>query len=114
LGQYTLTGTIPAAPQPPVAVAGATPTSGYVPLAVQFSSAGSSDPDGTITSYQWSFADGGTSAQPNPQHSYTTAGNFNARLVVTDNSGRKATNTVGIAVLSPPGAPSNLRVTVVD
>ena len=46
--------------QPPVAAASATPTSGTTPLAVSFSSAGSSDPDGTITSYAWTFGDGGT------------------------------------------------------
>src|SRR5262249_24861030 len=41
--------------QPPTAIASATPTSGYSPLVVNFSSAGSSDPDGTIASYSWTF-----------------------------------------------------------
>ena len=44
--------------QPPVAVAGATPTSGMAPLTVQFNSTGSSDPDGSIASYGWNFGDG--------------------------------------------------------
>ena len=42
----------------PVAVLTATPESGTAPLEVEFSSAGSSDPDGTITGYSWDFGDG--------------------------------------------------------
>ena len=44
--------------QSPVALATATPDHGSSPLYVQFSSDGSSDPDGTITSYSWEFGDG--------------------------------------------------------
>src|SRR6185369_7116393 len=43
---------------PPVAAAGATPTSGLAPLTVNFDSSGSYDPDGTIASYSWNFGDG--------------------------------------------------------
>lgn len=46
--------------QPPTAVASATPTSGTAPLNIAFSAAGSSDPDGSIASYQWAFGDGTT------------------------------------------------------
>ena len=38
---------------PPVAAIQATPTSGAAPLAVQFSAAGSSDPDGDALTYSW-------------------------------------------------------------
>ena len=48
----------------PNAVAAATPSSGYAPLAVTLSSAGSSDPDGTITSFAWNFGDGTTGSAP--------------------------------------------------
>jgi PKD repeat protein len=40
---------------PPTAVIQATPTSGAAPLAVSFSGAGSSDPDGSIVRYAWNF-----------------------------------------------------------
>jgi PKD repeat protein len=85
-----------AANQPPVAKASATPTSGTAPLAVNFSSAGSSDPDGTITSYAWTFGDGGTSTAANPSHNYASAGTFTATLTVTDNSGATASKSVTI------------------
>ena len=37
------------------------PASGPAPLTVQFSAAGSTDPDGSIASFFWQFGDGGTS-----------------------------------------------------
>src|SRR5207247_1583984 len=103
LGQYTLTGTIQnAAGSPPVAVASATPTSGTSPLAVNFSSAGSSDSDGSIVAYDWDFGDGGTSTAANPSHTYNAAGTYTATLVVTDNLGAKATNSLVVTVSANP------------
>jgi hypothetical protein len=87
--------------QPPIAVAGATTaTSGAAPLTVAFSSAGSSDPDGTILSHRWSFGDGMTSLQPHPTHTYA-AGNYAATLTVTDNLGGASTS-VAIAIAAKP------------
>lgn len=42
---------------------------------------------GTITSWNWSFGDGGTSNQQNPSHLYASSGNFNVALAVTSNNG---------------------------
>lgn len=97
--------------QPPVAVAGATPTSGYAPLAVSFSASGSNDPDGTIASYSWAFGDGGTGSGATSAHIYQNVGSFNAVLTVTDNQGATSTASVGISVTTNPNvinAPSNL------
>ena len=97
--------------QPPMAAAAATPTSGTAPLTVVFNSAGSSDPDGAIASYQWAFGDGTTGSGQSPSKVYTTAGTFNATLTVTDNQGATGTATVGISVSAapaPPAAPTNL------
>ena len=45
--------------RPPVAVARAAPTAGLAPLTVNFSSAGSNDPDaGQAITYDWNFGDG--------------------------------------------------------
>ena len=60
--------------QPPTAASSANPTSGPPPLTVNFSSAGSSDPEGQPLSYSWTFGDGGTSTAANPSHTYTTPG----------------------------------------
>lgn len=69
--------------QAPTALASANPSAGPAPLSVQFSAAGSTDPDGAIASYAWDFGDGQSSAAANPTHVYA-AGQYTARLTVTD------------------------------
>lgn len=83
---------------PPVAVASGTPTTGTVPLTVNFSSAGSFDPDGDPITYSWTFGDGGSSTQPNPSHTYQSAGPYTAILTVDDGRGGQDVATVGITV----------------
>ena len=100
---------------PPIAVASGTPISGNAPLTVNFSSSGSSDPDGSITGYSWNFGDG-TQASTNasPSHVYQSAGNFTAVLTVTDDRGATAAAQVAITVNPNPNvinAPSNLTGT---
>ncbi|MBX3278173.1 MAG: PKD domain-containing protein [Acidobacteria bacterium] len=103
LGDYVLTGSFNASNlAAPVAGASATPTAGYAPLTVAFSSAGSSDPDGSIVSYSWNFGNGVTSSLPNPSYTYTSAGSFTATLTVTDNDGLSASANVVITVSAPP------------
>jgi PKD repeat protein len=82
----------------PTAVAAGAPTSGASPLAVTFSSAGSSDPDGGTLSYRWAFGDGGTSTAANPAHTYSTNGSYTATLTVTDPQGLSGTASVRITV----------------
>jgi glucose/arabinose dehydrogenase len=83
----------------PVATATGTPSSGNAPLTVQFSSAGSTDPDiGDTLSYQWTFGDGTTATAANPTHTYTANGNYTAQLTVTDNTGRTGFANVPITV----------------
>ena len=97
--------------QPPVAAASANPLSGYAPLNVTFSSAGSSDPDGSIVSYNWAFGDGGTGSGVAPAHVYQNAGSYTAVLTVTDNQGATNTASVAISATTNPNvvnAPSNL------
>jgi glucose/arabinose dehydrogenase len=90
--------------QPPVAVASGNPTSGLPPLAVAFSSAGSSDPEGKALTYSWAFGDGGTSTVANPSHTYQSAGTYAARLTVSDGVNQSVSNTVTITVGRPPTA----------
>ena len=95
-------------PNGPSAAASATPTSGYSPLQVSFSSAGSTDPGGGALTYRWDFGDGTTSTQANPTHTYTATGvqTFLAELRVTDVSGASSTATVTITVGSTPPTPT--------
>lgn len=99
---------VPVTGQPPVSVAGG-PYGGSVGQAVAFTSAGSSDPDGTITSYQWTFGDGTNGTGAAPSHVYSSAGNYIVTLTVTDNSGNaRRASTLVVISSSPPTAPSNL------
>ena len=59
---------------------------GCFPLPVQFTDL-SSPGDGNINSWLWDFGDGDTSAIPNPQHTYTDAGNYNVSLQVKNSRG---------------------------
>jgi glucose/arabinose dehydrogenase len=99
--------------QPPVANANADTTSGYSPFAVNFSSAGSVDPENGPLGFFWDFGDGTTSTAPNPQHSYDAGGvvTFTASLTVTDISGLSATDTMNITVGSLPPAATILTPT---
>jgi PKD repeat protein len=74
----------PVANRPPTVVASATPTNGVAPLAVSFSSNGSSDPEGSTLTYSWNFGDGASATTPNPNHTYQSSGNFTAVLTVSD------------------------------
>jgi PKD repeat protein len=99
LGNYQIQGTVTYSGKlPPVAAASASPLSGSAPLAVQFSSDGSADPDGTITAYSWQFGDGTTATESDPSKTYTSTGTFTAVLTVTDNDGVTASDSVVVTV----------------
>jgi glucose/arabinose dehydrogenase len=88
---------------PPSAQASAdhTTTTG-TSLTVDFSSAGSSDPDGDPITFSWNFGDGSpTTTAADPTHTYTT-GVYQAELTVTDSHGATGTATVEIEVGPPP------------
>jgi cytochrome c len=70
------------------------------PLTVNFSSAGTSDPNGDRLTYAWDFDADGTvdSRQPNASFTYTERGIWDATLRVTDSTGRSASASVEIIV----------------
>lgn len=90
--------------QPPGAVASASPTSGPTPLDVSFSSAGSSDPEGQPLTYSWTFGDGATSTAANPTHTYTQAGQYTARLSVSDGVNSTPSTPITISAGNRPTA----------
>lgn len=84
----------------PVAVASASPTAGTAPLAVQFHAGESTDGEGPITAYRWSFGDGTESTEVDPSHTFTDPGIYGVALSVTDNAGNVSSTIVQITVLA--------------
>ncbi len=76
---------------PPVANFSASPDSGDRPLLVQFTDQSTG---GGVTSWSWTFGDGGTSFAQNPTHQYTTTGLFDVSLSVTGPGGSDDTTMV--------------------
>ncbi len=90
---------LPPANTPPVVSPTATPNTGAAPLQVAFS-ANATDADGDPLTYTWSFGDGATSAEVNPQHTYASAGTYVAWLTVSD--GRASAYASLTVTVSPP------------
>jgi len=88
--------------QPPTVVASANPTRGAPPLNVNFSSAGTTDPEGNTLTYSWDFGDGGTSNLPNPAHVYQSIGLYTARVTVSDGSNQVLSNPISVTVGNAP------------
>jgi glucose/arabinose dehydrogenase len=89
---------------PPVVLIDATPTIGLTPLAVQFDSNATYDPDAQPLSFAWDFGDGGSSTARNPAHLYTLPGVYDAELTVTELTApfASASETVRITVGNSP------------
>ncbi|GAB2812141.1 PQQ-dependent sugar dehydrogenase [Lentzea nigeriaca] len=82
----------------PTARASANRLSGAAPLTVDFSSAGSSDPENGALTYSWNFGDGSTSTAANPSHTYTANGQYTVTLTVADPAGLTGSTNVIITV----------------
>ncbi|MFK7813564.1 MAG: PKD domain-containing protein, partial [Maribacter sp.] len=95
--------------QEPTAVADASPSSGGMPLEVSFSGGNSFD-DKEIVSFNWDFKDGSTSTNPNPTHTYTEAGVYEAILSVIDSEGLTTSDIVTITVSETPNEGPNAVV----
>ena len=85
--------------------AGATPSSGRVPMLVGFTcdAVGGNAP----LAYAWTFGDGASSSEQNPFHSYATADAYTATCVVTDANGDVDADNVNVTA-QPNHEPSVL------
>ncbi|WP_281415437.1 PKD domain-containing protein [Actinospica durhamensis] len=111
----TVTTNVSAVGNPLAASAAASPTSGQIPLAVNFT--GTATGGKPAYSYSWAFGDGTTSTTQNPTHTYSTVGTYTATLTVTDSSSPtlSATSTVTVTAdpvaATAPGPPTSLTAT---
>ncbi|MGI8867725.1 MAG: PKD domain-containing protein [Mycobacteriales bacterium] len=100
-----------------VAAANQAPTAAFdasmVNLTGSFDGSSSSDPDGTIASYAWTFGDGATATTAKPTHTYGGAGSYTVTLTVTDNSGATAQVTHTVVASSADAVPRPDHVVVV-
>ena len=88
----------PTVPAPTVTTVNAAPSSGVVPLAVEFTSAAS----GQITTFSWTFGDGGAVNGQTANHTYDLPGEYVATVTVIGVGGF-ATGATSVSVTN--GAP---------
>ena len=83
--------------RPPSAEIAADPTSGALPLDVNFDATSSIDLDGDPLTFEWDFGDGSPHASgATTTHQYTSAGTYNATVVVRDNRGGEDSRSLRI------------------
>ncbi len=92
------------AAQPPTAALSASTSSGAAPLEVSFDGSASSDSDGKVVRWEWSFGDGAIALGREVTHTFAYGGTFTVVLLVRDNEGGVATASTNITVSGPPAS----------
>ena len=105
-------GAAPPVDESPTASFTHTPTAPAAGTQVSFNGSASSDPDGSITAYGWSFGDGATATGATPTHTYAAAGTYTVTLKVTDSSGLTASTNQSITVSGTPPTDESPTVTI--
>jgi len=117
-GTDSATATITVSPasgnRPPRAEISADPRLATIPFTVTLDGGGSSDPDGDLLTYSWSFADGVQGSGPTMERTFVDAngdmkeaGGYLVTLTVRDGQGGTDSASVRIGVF-PPGCPPSL------
>ena len=75
-------------------------------LSCDFDASGSSDSDGSVASYAWSFTDGETAGGPTPTKTFAGTGSYPVTLTVTDDAGGSTTITQQVSVEKPNEPPA--------
>ncbi|MPV36572.1 PKD domain-containing protein [Georgenia subflava] len=102
--------------EPPNTVPTAAFTTATEGLRVTVDGTGSSDPDGTIASYAWTFGDGdgATATGPTAGHTYATAGTYGVTLTVKDDDGGTRRLTKEVTVPEPVEVPNQAPTAAFD
>jgi PKD repeat protein len=83
----------------------ATPSIGIAPLTVSFTDHST----GSITSWTWSFSDGGSAIGQNVNHTFTTPGTYTATLSVNGPDGTSQFQRTIVVSSLPSGDPGGGR-----
>lgn len=75
-------------------------------ISCTFDATGSTDGDGTVSAYEWSFSDGDEAGGPAPQKDFAESGTYDVTLTVTDDGGLSSTTTQQVTVTKPNEAPT--------
>ena len=68
-----------------------------------FDGSGSTDGDGTVLGYAWSFGDGTTASGPQAEHGYAGPGTYHVTLTVTDDDGAQASTSTDVVIEGTTG-----------
>lgn len=93
---------------PPTAAFTVTPSQPKAGQTVTFDASGSSDSDGSILYYRWSFGDNGSGVGRQVQHRYETAFEYLVTLEIEDNLGGKAIASQEVTVIATTAPIANL------
>ncbi len=102
-GSATSNVTVVAANVAPIARMTVTPAG---PDTFDFNATGSSDPDGTIVSYAWTFGDAVAGAGTDVIHTFAEPGSYIVTLTVTDDKGATGSASTNVDVIAPNVAPT--------
>ena len=75
-------------------------------LNATFNGLQSTDPDGTVVGYEWSFGDDAVAVGPSTSHTYDVPGVYTVELLVTDNDGATNLASTVINVTNLPQEPT--------
>ncbi|WP_170964461.1 PKD domain-containing protein [Natronomonas salsuginis] len=81
---------------------------------VSFDARGSTDAEGPISSYRWTFGDGSSATGPTQTHAYASGGIYTVRLTVTDDGGNTAVREKIVTVTVPNAQPIAAFTSSVD
>ncbi|MCO7223021.1 S8 family serine peptidase [Pleionea sp. CnH1-48] len=83
-------------------------------LSCEFDASASSDPDGSIASYEWDFGDGNRGSGMSPKHDYAADGTYTVTLTVTDDEGSEDSESRTINVATGGGSGDSFEDTGVS
>ncbi|MGY1809659.1 PKD domain-containing protein [Blastococcus sp. SYSU D00669] len=89
-------------------------TQAVTDLTVAFDASASTDGDGTVASYAWSFGDGATGTGATASHTYGATGTYTAVLTVTDDKGATGSISIPVSVVANKAPAAGFSSAVAD